>query len=845
MPQLVTLIGVPGIGKSRLVFELFQAVERDPELISWRQGRCLPYGDGVTFWALGEIVKAQAGILETDSPLETEEKLKAAADDPWIRTHLRPLVGLAVEQDVRTDRRDEAFTAWRGFLEQLAEERPLIVVIEDLHWADETLLDFVDHLVDWSGGVPMLVVCTARPELLERRPGWGGGKSNALTLSLSPLSDNETAQLVGNLLARPVLPAETQRELLARAGGNPLYAEQFARVLEEGGVQAEWTLPETVQGLIAARLDLLAREEKTLLQDAAVLGKVFWAGALSSLSSLGPGALEGPLHALERKQFVRRERQSAVADESEYSFRHVLVRDVAYGQIPRGERATKHRLAAEWIDSLARPEDQAEMLAHHYLAALEFGRAAGLETASVAERARIALRDAGDRALALDAFPAAARFYEQAVELWPPDDAERSRLLLAYGQALFRQLQGFDVLAEARDGLLAAGDVDRAAEAEACLGSLARFTGRIDEASLHLDRAAELAEGRPASAPIAFVLWQLSRASMLAGANEKAIELGRRALEMAEELGFEEVRVGALTSIGSARANSGDLNGIHDLERAIEIAETARSAEVSRGYGNLGSVVTDLGDVRRGRELVEKALETAERFGHSAGIRFHRGNRTQVLFQVGQWEEALEECEVFLAEAEAGSPHYMDAGVRIVQAQIRLARDDVARALVDAQAGLARARDIRDPQILHGALATAAFLFLETGLRQEAEEAIAELVAAGPPPAEFVTFAIVLTGLGRGADALAAADAATRQTPWVDAARAYIHGDFVRAADLLDEIGDLPLEAYVRLRAAGHFAAEGRQEEGEWQVERAFAFYRSVGATRYIRKGEALLAAAS
>ena len=844
-PQLVTLIGVPGIGKSRLVFELSQAVERDPELISWRQGRCLPYGDGVTFWALGEIVKAQAGILETDSAQQTEEKLKAAAEDPWMQTHLRPLVGLAAEQEVGTDRRSEAFAAWRGFLELLADERPLVLVIEDLHWADEALLDFIDHLIEWAGGVPLLVVCTARPELLERRPGWGGGKPNALTLSLSPLSDDDTARLVGDLLKRPVLPAETQRALLARAGGNPLYAEQFARVLEEGGgLEGEWPLPETVQGLIAARLDLLARGEKALLQDAAVLGKVFWSGALSSLSSHEPEALQAQLHALERKQFVRRERRSAVAGEDEYSFGHVLVRDVAYSQIPRAERAAKHQLAAEWIDSLGRPEDQAEMLAHHYLAALEFAGAAGQETASIADRARIALRDAGDRALALDA-ASAARFYEQAVELWRLDDPERPLLLLAYGQALVRQDQGFDVLAEARDGLFAAGDVDRAAEAEAWLGHLVRLMGRIDEASLHFERAAELAEGRPASASIAFVLWILSRASMTADENEKAIELGRRALAMAEELGLEQVRAGALNSIGAARVHRGDLEGVRDLERSIEIAEAARSAEAFRGYGNLGSLMCDLGDLRRARELTEKALESAERFGHAAGVRFQRGNRIEMLFSGGEWKEALDECEGFLAEVEAGSPHFQEAGVRLVRAQIRLARVDVAGALADAEAGLARARDVREPQLLHAVLALAAFLFLEAGRREEAEEVAVELVAAGPHPAEFVTFAIVLTEFGYSNDVLAAADAATLQTPWVDAARAYVEGDLVRAADLLDEIGHVPLVAYVRLRAAERFSEEGRQEEAEGQAERALAFYRAVGATRYLRRGEALLAAAS
>jgi hypothetical protein len=171
--QLVTLVGVPGVGKSRLVYELFEAVERRPQLIWWRQGRCLPYGDGVTFWALGEMVKSQAGILEDDDPSTAARKLAAVADEEWVESHLRPLVGLASSGEGGGDARQEAFAAWRRFFEGLAEERPLVLVFEDLHWADDHLLDFVDNLVEWSSGVPLLVVSTARPELLSRRPGWG------------------------------------------------------------------------------------------------------------------------------------------------------------------------------------------------------------------------------------------------------------------------------------------------------------------------------------------------------------------------------------------------------------------------------------------------------------------------------------------------------------------------------------------------------------------------------------------------------------------------------------------------------------------------------------------------
>ena len=214
-PQLVTLVGVPGIGKSRLVYELSQVVDAEPELIHWRQGRSLPYGEGVTYWALAEMAKAHAGILETDPPEEAERKLAEAVGGleaegaARMLESLRPLVGLGGDGEPGGDRAGR-FAAWRQFFEAIAEQRPTVLVFEDLHWADDDLLDFVDHLVDWGSGVPLLVACTARPELLERRPGWGGGKPNALTLSISPLSDDDTARLLSGLLERSVMPAETQ-----------------------------------------------------------------------------------------------------------------------------------------------------------------------------------------------------------------------------------------------------------------------------------------------------------------------------------------------------------------------------------------------------------------------------------------------------------------------------------------------------------------------------------------------------------------------------------------------------------------------------------------------------------
>ena len=243
------------------------------------------------------------------------EKLQRAVTDvadpaeaAWIEARLRPLAGIGDESELGGDRRSETFAAWRRYLEELAGQRPLVLIFEDLQWADDGLLDFVDELAEWTTGVPLLVVCTARPELLTRRPHWGGGKLNASTIALESLSDDETARLMADLLDRPVLPAEVQRTLLDQAGGNPLYAEQFAQLYLERRQQQQVPLPETLQGIIAARLDGLSAEEKTLLRNAAVVGKVFWT---RSLGADGRDA-EAVLHSLERKGFVRRQRRSSV-----------------------------------------------------------------------------------------------------------------------------------------------------------------------------------------------------------------------------------------------------------------------------------------------------------------------------------------------------------------------------------------------------------------------------------------------------------------------------------------------------------------------------------------------------
>jgi class 3 adenylate cyclase/tetratricopeptide (TPR) repeat protein len=855
-PQLVTLVGVPGIGKSRLVWELFQKLDAEPDLTTWLQGRSLPYGEGVSFWALGEMIKAQANVLETDGPEQAERKLADAvaavvsdrAAVQRLERHLRPLVGLEGGGEISGDRRDEAFAAWRRFFEALAEQ-PLVLVFEDLHFADDGLLDFVDYLADWARGVPILVIGTARPELLGRRSGWGGGKPHALTLSLSPLADEETAQLVHSLLDRPVLPADLQETLLERAGGNPLYAEEFARLLDEHEAGEELRIPETVQGLIAARVDGLSADEKALLQDAAVLGKVFSLSAAATLVGLEPWAAEELLHALERKEFVRRERGASVAGEVEFAFRHLLVRDVAYGQIPRSDRARKHRLAAEWIAALGRPEDNAETLAHHYVAALELASAAGAASTELEGPARLSLKEAGDRAFVLNAAPTAANFYGRALELWPEDDPARAELLFRFASALYRagDERSESTLEDARAALLAAGLHERAAETDALLAELWWFRGQSDRAMEHLERARQSVENLPPLPGKSRVLSQVARHRVLAGDSEEAVRIGQAALVMAEQLGLEELQAHALNSIGIAKYQLGDRGSIPDLERSIEIALAANSPEAARGYHNLSSVLWLLGETERGSALIDEAIRVAEELGNASMGRYSRAVQVQWFFQLGRWEEAFSRADEFIAACEAGEAHYMESAIRLDRAKARLARGDLDGALDDVRKAEDVARAAKDPQVLLPALARSARLYAYTGYVDEARLFADEVIAEGKSARDWklADLAWVAGTIGRERELTQLIERFRSPTLLPDVMQALLDRDFQHAAELFRKAGQVDEEAEARLRAAETLVSGGRHAEADVQLQQALAFYRSVGATRYIVEAETLLAASA
>ncbi len=608
--QLLTITGEPGVGKTRLTAEFRRWVDDRPELVFWRQGRSLPYGEGITYWALGEMIKAQAGILESDSPEDAAAKLavavgEVAEDDTevdWLQATLAPLVGAS--GTVTSSEREESFTAWRRFVEGVAAQHPLILVFEDLHWADDALLAFIEHLVDWSTGVPLLVLCTARPELYERHAGWGGGKRNSNTVSLSPLAADDTARLLAALLRKAVLPAETQERLLEQAGGNPLYAEEFVRMLTDQGViggegelvDEDIRVPDTVQALIAARLDTLPPERKTLLHDASVVGKVFWTGIVAEMGDRDDSAARAGLHELARKELVRGARTSSVKDQAEYSFWHALVRDVAYSQIPRAERGQKHIAAAEWIERMAgeRVTDHAELLAYHYTQALDLTRAqeraAGDELGRAAQRFLVL---AGDRAMSLD-LEKAHSYYRRALELFGTDELERGDVLMklvASRQGLIEDAE--TALLEALALFRAHGDEIREGAALQELGQWAYLRGDGERSRQLQSEAIELLERHPPGEELASALTRHAGTFAVATQPREALVATEAALRVVDELDLPHLRARLLQYRGLARHDLGDiLGGVEDIRAGLELGrELGNISTVGVGYSNLGSVL--------------------------------------------------------------------------------------------------------------------------------------------------------------------------------------------------------------------------------------------------------------
>ncbi len=861
--QLVTITGEPGVGKTRLLAEFRTWVDDRPEIVYWRQGRCLPYGEGITFWALGEIVKAQAGILDSDGPDEAAAKLASAvgsvaadeADNDWLRARLAPLVGV---ESLGSAGREESFAAWQRFLEGVAAERPLVLLFEDLHWADEPLVEFVDHVADASGGLPLLVICSARPELYERHAGWGGGKRNSTTVSLSPLSTEETARLIAALLERPVLPAETQTALLERCGGNPLYAEEFVRMLRDRGERAgAIPVPETVQALIAARLDTLPPERKALLGNAAVVGKVFWAGALEAMG--GEGVREA-LRQLARKELVRPARASSVEGEAEYAFWHGLIRDVAYGQIPRAARAEKHRAAAEWIERIAgeRVADHAALIAHHYLEAFELARAAGVEDQAddLKERAARYLGATGDQALRLD-IAAAESFYRRALEL-TADDGRRVQALKSLSWVLYLAGRLGESEASSEEAVaVAQANGDAAGEAGGLLGlaQIAWAHGDRSRSEDLSDAALALLEREPPS-------WMLVRAygSRAGGYMHEhrpleCIEWADRAIAVGEEIGADDQVVRARQFRGFGLCQLGRVEeGLAELNEALRGGlELGLGAECVTAYVNLGDILWWTEGPTRGLETFRTAAEFALRRGLTTHAMWATVEQIWTLYELGRWDEVVELSERLTRWGEEHGDSRVELGA-VPHYALVLARrgrsDEAARLLMSR---VERARATQDRQIVDPTLAFAAQIEQERGH----PEAVRELAAAYEEETrgQDLSRLGVLPVLVRACAAIGALDLADGLLEGVGASMAHREHSLVtclavaaEAHGKLDEAAQLYADAVTRWAGFGFVLEEGEALLGLGRVGkdlealgRARDIFARLGATVLLAETDGLL----
>ena len=665
-PALVTILGVAGVGKSRLALELLRSAGDPSQRFTPRRGRCLAYAN-IPYSALAEAVKAQCGILEDDPPEAVAEKAARTVEglfgDRELAPHIEVLVGSGQEHSFG---RAALFDAWRRFLERIAADAPLVLVLEDIHWADDGLLDFVDHLVDWADG-PIFVLTLARPELLEHRPGWGGGKRNYSAIYLDPLTPDETEVLVDDLLSLR-LPDNLRRMVVDRSEGNPLFSEEIIRMFIDRGViraagQTRWEVvgalgemevPRSIQALIAARVDSLPSEEKMILQDAAVIGRTFWLGAVMRLSDRGEREVLETLRRLRSKEIVAPREPPTFSGEREFAFHHALLRDVAYESLPKFERADKHVRLARWAEDQAgeRREVIAELLATHYGAALRYLDQLGAaddRAADVARQAYRWARAAGDRAFRSWEQREAVRWFGTALELAvrigiPKDEfarlwesaanaGEEAQPYAAVDAALERALALYDGLGMETD----------AGRVEARRAYMAFQSGRLDavrpRAERALARLEPLGESRDLAIALQVLGWYEFRSARLGDAEPHL----RQAMAIAERLGDRLTEGHAMVSLAFVFQQTG--RG----EESIALSE--RSLELARDAGDLslllrvhvhlcGALEEIRGEYRRAEAFAREGLKLARKAGNVANVAWMEQMLSDLLLDLGQLDDA-------------------------------------------------------------------------------------------------------------------------------------------------------------------------------------------------------------
>ena len=702
--RLVSIIGVAGIGKSRLSWEFFKYIDGLAEEVWWHRGRSLAYGEGVAYWALAEMVRMRAGILEEEPADAARRKLREAlelyladADErAWLEPRLAHL--LALEESAAVERED-LFSAWRLFFERLAEQGSCVLVFEDLQWADSGLLDFVEYLLEWSRTHPIYVLTLARPELLDRRPSWGAGKRNFTSVYLEPLTDEAMDALLCGLA--PGLPDALRARIRERADGIPLYAVETVRMLLDRGLlervgdqhrptQPIETLevPETLHALIAARLDGLPPEERRLLEDASVLGKTFTRRGLSLLTGRAEEELEPLLSSLVRKEVLALQRDPRSPERGQYGFLQALMQRVAYETLSRSDRKARHLAAAEYLSTGWGPEDDevVEVIAAHLVDAYEAAPDAE-DAPAIRERAREQLERAGERTGSLGASAEAQRYFEQAAEL-AADERSRAELLERAGVIATRATrfeQAIERLEQAGRLFAAADDSHSSARVSARLGELMWQAGRLEEALERMEHAfARLAEDEH-DADTAALAAELGRLHFFADNRERALERIEQALEIAETLRVPEVISQALNTKALILRRPEESLALlrHSLAVALEHDLVLAAG---RAYFNLSFFLLARDRFEEARRMLEDGLALARRRGDRTLELLTLGQLADLLVLLGEWDEALLRAREIPVDEEGSYLVSTGSATALVTIYVNRGELDEAAPLVDRAA---------------------------------------------------------------------------------------------------------------------------------------------------------------
>jgi len=694
-PHLVTVIGQAGVGKTRLLREFAAQLAEREQKTAFRIGRCPAYGAGLAYWALGEIIRGQFEIVDTDdselawaklvngieavsSELETDEPPERLAATIALPLGIEPPADVAAAtgmQDIDDPQqiRDRLFSAVRSLVEAASRRWPVVIAIEDIHWADEGMLDLIDYMARWIRG-PALIVCLARDELLERRPGWGGGRRNYTTISLEPLSQGEARELVTALLSSGSASnggGDLVPQVAERSAGNPLFVEEMVNRIREEGSKDVDTLPESVHAVLAARLDSLSPPERRVLQHASVVGQTFWRGSIAALHEEEGIDLPAALNGLEEKDLVVSSAGSRLAGEQEFAFKHVLIRDVAYSTLPKSLRARKHAQVASFIEERAaeRSESVVAMVADHYARAAALGADAdvdGAELQQINAKALTALESAGDAAASLYSNQEAIGHYETALSVdrglesaGESDPAVRIRIAEKLGDValrLGRVDRATEVWEECLDYHRRQEDLARVGDLHRKIGAALWHKGDRDGSIEHYQKGIDLLKDGPACLELVRLYEEAASLYMHTGDNMLAIYASEKALRLAERLGEAAAASRAHGIFGRVFGRIGDSERARqNLERSVELARESDPGEAVRALLTLGyHLEVSEADYEGAGAAYTEALELAEQTGDlPSKVELHAA-LAQLAAHSGDWAVVASEADASgrLAERE-------------------------------------------------------------------------------------------------------------------------------------------------------------------------------------------------